>query len=174
MLRRISVLIVSFALVFVVRSDENVKCYMCTSLTHPGCDTDPKTPNIKMEKCTLDSMSDMQKIVQQHNDLRNISYIFDVDNTQQYHAPATMACAKMVLKVKGKDVTVRNCQTAKAETIDPCKAIQRKFSNDISLEFCELCMHDACNGSTIVTPELLLNLVLVLGTVILRSFYNHA
>lgn len=73
---------------------------MCTSLTHPGCDTDPNANNIKTDECTLNHMADMQRIVQQHSDLSNISHIFDVDTAHIYSATPPMACAKMVLKGK--------------------------------------------------------------------------
>ncbi|XP_034186234.1 uncharacterized protein LOC117607084 isoform X1 [Osmia lignaria lignaria] len=172
--RRIPVLIVSFALVLVVRSDQNPRCYMCTSLTHPGCDTDPDANNIKTDECTLNHMTDMQRIIQQHNDLRNISHIFDVDTAHIYSATSPMACAKMVLKVKGKEVIVRNCQTEKTETVDPCKAIERKFPHDITLEYCDMCKHNACNSSTIITSKFLLDLLLVLGTMVFATFYTDA
>ncbi|XP_076686472.1 UPAR/Ly6 domain-containing protein CG9338 [Andrena cerasifolii] len=172
--RRIAVLIVSLALVSVVRSVEILKCYMCTSLTNPGCDTDPKAHNIEPVECTLNHMGELQRTVQQHSGLSAISYIFDVDNSQHHPTAGPVACAKMVLKVNKQDVIVRNCQTAKTETIDPCKAIEGKFSNNYSLQHCELCSHDACNGSMGVSPKILFVLLSAVGTVILGALYNSA
>ncbi|XP_076173200.1 UPAR/Ly6 domain-containing protein CG9338 [Ptiloglossa arizonensis] len=171
--RRIPVLIVGLALVLVVRSDEPLKCYMCTSLTNPGCDTDPKAHNIEPVECTLTHMADWQGTVNQNNDLKAISHIFEVDNFQHSQSPGPMACAKMVLKVNKAEVIVRNCQTAKTETIDPCKAIQGKFSNEI-MQHCDLCMHDACNGSIAPTARILLVLLSLVGSVILGAIYNGA
>lgn len=166
--RKLAVLTVILALVLVVRSDQSLKCYMCTSLMNEGCETDPKAHNLEPVECTLGQMVDWQRNVQQHNVLNAISGIFEVDNLQHYQAtaPRDMACAKMVLKVAGKDVTVRSCQTAKTENIDPCKSIRSKFSNDfLNLEHCDLCMHDACNSSVVSSPRVLFILLSVLGTI---------
>ncbi|XP_076246736.1 uncharacterized protein LOC143186826 [Calliopsis andreniformis] len=173
--RGIVVLVVNLALVLVVRSDEHLKCYMCTSLTNRGCDTDPGAHNIEPVECTLSHMDDWQRTLKQHNTLNAISHIFDVDTSQHYQAAAPMACAKMILRVKKQEITVRSCQTAKTETIDPCKAIQGKYSNDFSkLEVCDLCMHDACNDSIRTSPRILFILVSVVGTIALGAFYNGA
>lgn len=84
--------------VFFDFADEPLKCYMCTSLTNPGCDTDPKAHNIEPVECTLTHMADWQGTVNQNNDLKAISHIFEVDNFQHSQSPGPMACAKMVLK----------------------------------------------------------------------------
>ncbi|XP_043259782.1 uncharacterized protein LOC122401611 [Colletes gigas] len=173
--RRIPVLIVGFALVLVVRSDEKLKCYMCTSLTNEGCDTDPKAHDIKPVECTMKNMVDWQLNVQQYGALSAISRIFEVDNSQQYQTAAPMACAKMVLMVDKQEVTVRNCQTAKTETIDPCRAIQGKFSSDLyRLEHCDLCTHDACNSSVAISARIFLVLLSLVGSVIFGGLYNRA
>ncbi|KZC08921.1 hypothetical protein WN55_00312, partial [Dufourea novaeangliae] len=156
-------------------TDENFRCYMCTSLTNPGCDTDPQAHNIEPVKCTLNNMKDWERTVQQHRVLSSLSHIFDVDHSWNHQAYAPLACAKMVLKVNKTEVIVRSCQTAKTETIDPCKAIQGKFNNDLSsLEHCDLCMQDACNSSIGLTPRIRDVLLSVLGTVILAAIYNGA
>ncbi|XP_016904141.1 uncharacterized protein LOC107992642 [Apis cerana] len=171
--RRIASLIVSLALVLAVRSDEKLKCYMCTSLTDPSCDTDLSTEDIK--ECTLNNMDSFKQRIQQHNDLNKISVIFDVDKSQYYQASAPMACAKMILKVNNRDVTVRTCQTAKTETIDPCKAIEGKVTNNIhDLQSCQLCEQDACNGSISVSPRILLPLLSIIGAMAFASFYKTA
>ncbi|KOC65617.1 hypothetical protein WH47_01652, partial [Habropoda laboriosa] len=156
-------------------ADEILKCYMCSSETHSGCDTDPKAHNIEPVECTLNNMVLWQQAVQQHSVLKQISNIFDVDNSQHYQATAPLACAKMAVKVSDRDVTVRSCQTAKTETIDPCKTIRGKFANDgLNLQFCALCMQDACNSAVTVSPRIFLALLSVLGVRILGGFYNGA
>ncbi|CAK9801623.1 hypothetical protein ANTQUA_LOCUS2929 [Anthophora quadrimaculata] len=173
--RRIAVLIVSLALVSVVCSDEILKCYMCTSLTNAGCDTDPKAYDIEPVECTLNNMVEWQQTVQKHSVLNAMSNIFDVDNSQYYQATAPMACAKMVFNDKKQDVIVRTCQTAKTETIDPCKTIRGKFTSDFfNLQFCELCMQNACNSAVTISPRIFLALLSVLGVRILGVFYNGA
>ncbi|XP_017758439.1 PREDICTED: uncharacterized protein LOC108549532 [Eufriesea mexicana] len=175
MARRIAVLIVSFALVLAVRSDETLKCYMCTSLTNPGCDIDPKAHKIEPVECTVNNMIEWQKSVQRHQILNPISTIFEIDNSQHYQATAPMACAKMTLTVNKQDIIVRNCQTAKTETIDPCKAIGGKVSNDIfNLQHCDLCMEDACNSAITTSPRIFFTLISALGAIVLGSFYNVA
>nr|XP_033340618.1 uncharacterized protein LOC117228753 [Megalopta genalis] len=174
MQRRIAVLIVGLALVSVVRSDD-LKCYMCTSLTEPHCVSDPKAHNIELLECTLTHMYDFQRTLQKQNVSNVISHIFDVDHSSKYPHVGPMACAKMVLKVNKKEVTVRNCQTRKTETIDPCKAIQGKMNDDSSsLEHCDLCMQDACNTSTGLSPRIFVTLLSLAGTVIVGGFYNGA
>lgn len=79
-----------------------------------------------------------------------------------------------LLSVKKEEVVVRNCQIAKAENIDPCKSIQGKMNDFSSLEHCDLCMHDACNTSTGLSPRIFVILLFLLGTVILGGFYNGA
>ncbi|XP_053978208.1 uncharacterized protein LOC128876124 [Hylaeus volcanicus] len=178
MYRRIPVLVVGLVLVSVARSDETLKCYMCTSFSQPGCDTDPKANNIEPTECTLAHMADWQQTVLQHKSLSTISRIFEVDtshSSQQYQAVAPMACAKLILKLNKHEVTVRSCQTAKTETIDPCKTIQGQFNNDlISVEHCELCMEDACNSSIANSARILLVLLSMVGSVILGALYNGA
>ncbi|CAL7943833.1 unnamed protein product [Xylocopa violacea] len=175
MYRGISVLIVSLALVLVVRSEDNLKCYMCTSLTTPGCEKDPHLSNIEPVECTLNHMVDWQRNMQQHQVLGSIPAIFEVDNSQHHPIDVPMACAKMVIKVNQKEVIVRNCQTAKTETLDPCKAISGKLPSAISsLEHCELCSQDLCNSSITISPAIFLTLLSALGAMLLGRFYNGA
>lgn len=77
--------------------------------------------------------------------------------------------------VNNRDVTVRTCQTAKTETIDPCKAIEGKVTNNIhDLQSCQLCEQDACNGSISVSPRILLPLLSIIGAIAFASFYETA
>lgn len=77
--------------------------------------------------------------------------------------------------VNNRDVTVRTCQTAKTETIDPCKAIEGKVTNNIhDLQSCQLCEQDACNGSISVSPRILLPLLSIIGAIAFASFYKTA
>lgn len=77
--------------------------------------------------------------------------------------------------VNNRDVTVRTCQTAKMETIDPCKAIKSKVINNIhDLKSCDLCQQDACNGSISVSPRILLPLLSTIGAIAFASFYKTA
>ncbi|XP_076662104.1 uncharacterized protein LOC143365638 [Halictus rubicundus] len=178
---RIAVIIVGLALVSVVRSDTNLKCYMCTSLINPHCASDPKGHNIELAECTLSRMSEWQRTIHQHNSSSQhnissvISHIFDVDHSRNFKPVAPMACAKVVLKVNKQEVTVRNCQPAKTDTIDPCKSIQGKANGESSsLEHCDLCTHDACNTSPGLSPRIFVTLLSLVGTVILGGFYNGA
>ncbi|KAG7205530.1 hypothetical protein KM043_007508 [Ampulex compressa] len=176
--RNLAAFPIVLALVLAVRSDETLKCYMCTSLTNEGCGTDPKAHNLEPVECTLSKMGEWQRNIQQHNILNSIASIFEVDNTQNYpvSAPKDLACAKMVLKVAGQDVTVRSCQIAKTETIDPCKAIQGKLSNNLlgSMEHCDLCQEEACNGSTLPSPRVFYALLSVLGSLLVGTLYQGA
>ncbi|XP_017876488.1 uncharacterized protein LOC108622885 [Ceratina calcarata] len=179
MYRRNAVLIICLALILVVRSDETLRCYMCTSETTPGCGTDPKAYNIEPEECTVTRMRDwQQRIVKQHNILRPIESIFEVDDSKYSPVAVPMACAKMILKVNKREVVVRNCQMAKTDTIDPCKAIEGKgkLIGDpiMSVEHCDLCESDACNSSDAFSPRILFTLSSILAAVAIANLYNTA
>ncbi|XP_033367031.1 uncharacterized protein LOC117243545 [Bombus vosnesenskii] len=177
MYRRILVLIVNLAFVLTARADKNVRCYVCTSLTHPNCETDPKAHNLELVECTLDQMLDWKLRIQQHKALTWAAPIFDVDDLD-HQLVAPMACAKMILKDKYQNITMRSCQTAKTETVDPCKSINAMIptltTDDKKLEFCELCTEDACNSSITISPTISFTLLSALGAVILGCFYNSA
>ncbi|XP_043591399.1 uncharacterized protein LOC122571554 isoform X1 [Bombus pyrosoma] len=173
MYRRILVLIVSLAFVLTARADKNVRCYVCTSLTHPNCETDPKAHNLELDECTLNHMVDWKLKIQQHKALEWAASIFDVDNLDP-EPVALMACAKMIFKDKYQNITMRSCQTAKTETFDPCKSINTMIPNDKKLEFCELCTEDACNSSITMSPIISFTLLSALGAVVLGCFYNSA
>ena len=85
-------------------TDDKLKCYMCTSLTDPSCDTDLSTEDIK--ECTLNNMDSFKQRIQQHNDLNKIAVIFEVDKSQYYQASAPMACAKMILKGTNREFII--------------------------------------------------------------------
>ncbi|XP_076752419.1 UPAR/Ly6 domain-containing protein CG9338 [Xylocopa sonorina] len=175
MYRRISVLIVGLALVSVVRSEENLKCYMCTSLTHTGCDKDPQASNILPVECTLNHMEEWEQKMKDHQIFGSMPAIFEVDNSQHHPVAVPMACAKMVIKVNLKEVVIRTCQTAKTETLDPCRAISGKLPGSISsLEQCELCSQDACNSSIQISPTIFLTLLSTLGAMLLGGLFNSA
>lgn len=172
-------LIICLALILVVRSDEALRCYMCTSLSHVGCDTDPKAYNIEPVECNVQNMIAWeQRTVLQHEVLRSMQSIFNVDNSQHSPVHVPMACGKMILKVNKEAVVVRNCQTAKTETIDPCKAIEGKgklTGNPImDVQLCELCETDACNSSTALSPRILFTLSSILAAVAIANLYNTA
>lgn len=149
---------------------------MCTSLTSPGCDTDPKAYNIEPVECSLSRMIDWQhRTIMQHDILRSIP-IFEVDNLSHSPVSVPMACAKMILKVNKQEVIVRNCQMAKTETIDPCKAIEAKgtLTGTMNVQHCELCETDACNGSAAVSPTILVTLSSILAAVVIANLRNVA
>lgn len=79
---------------------------------------------------------------------------------------------------KYQNITMRSCQTAKTETVDPCKSINAMIptltTDDKKLEFCELCTEDACNSSITISPTISFTLLSALGAVILGCFYNSA
>ncbi|KAK9310610.1 hypothetical protein QLX08_000153 [Tetragonisca angustula] len=178
MYRRILVLIATLAFVLAVCADKNLRCYMCTSITNPGCETDPQAHNIQLVECTLSSMIDWKHNIQQHNILNSIASIFDVDNSQHHLSVAPMmACAKMIIRVSNSNqtVTVRSCQAAKTENIDPCKAMEGMLAAyNHKLEFCELCTEDACNSSIAISPKIFLTLLSILGVLVLGYSYNNA
>ncbi|XP_076303556.1 uncharacterized protein LOC143221846 [Lasioglossum baleicum] len=174
---RIAVIIVGLALVSVVRSDTNLKCYMCTTSTNPHCASDPKAHGIQLVECTLKLMSEWRDTLQHNKNVSAVvAKIFDVDHPTDFNHVAPMTCAKVVLKVNKKEVTLRNCQIAKTETLDPCKSIQRQVNSNSSssLEHCELCTHDACNTSPGLSSRIFVTLLSFVGAVILGGFYNGA
>ncbi|XP_043516073.1 uncharacterized protein LOC122531867 isoform X1 [Frieseomelitta varia] len=177
MYRRILVLIATLAFVLADRTDKNLRCYMCVSTKNPGCEIDPQAHNIQLVECTLNSMLDWKHNIQQHTMLRSIAPIFDVDDSQHHLSVVPMmACAKMIMRVaNNQSVTVRNCQVAKTENIDPCKTMEGMLAaNNYKLEFCELCTEDACNSSIAISPKIFLTLLSVLGVLVLGYSYNNA
>lgn len=80
-----------------------------------------------------------------------------------------------ILVANNRTVTVRSCQAAKTENIDPCKAMEVMLgANNYKVEFCELCMEDACNSSIAISPKIFLTLLSVLGVLVLGCSYNNA
>ncbi|KAK1132009.1 hypothetical protein K0M31_016151 [Melipona bicolor] len=149
---------------------------MCASIKTSGCETDPQAHNIQLAECTLNSMVDWKHNIQQHTILSSIAPIFDVDNSHHPSVAPMMACAKMIIRVaNNQNVTVRSCQAAKTENIDPCKTMERMLAvNNYKLEFCELCTEDACNSSIAISPKIFLTLLSVLGVLVLSCSYNNA
>ncbi|CAD1472383.1 unnamed protein product [Heterotrigona itama] len=155
---------------------KNLRCYMCASINNPGCETDPQTHNIPLTECTLNSMVEWKHNIQQHTIWNSIAPIFDVDESQYHLSVAPMACAKMIMRVaNNQNITVRSCQVAKTENIDPCKTMEGMLAaNNYKLEFCELCTEDACNSSIAISSKISLTLLSVLAAVLLGCSYNNA
>lgn len=174
-MQREFVFIVVFALVVAVRSEDPVKCYMCATLINENC-RDPKAHDMEPVECTFQEMATWQKSIQSHKLLSPIANIFSVDIIQDHHKmPTDAACAKMDFKVGNQDVTVRSCQSAKAENVDPCKVMEDKLSgNMFSLDYCGLCTEDACNSSVASSPTILYTLFSVFASVMLAAFFHNA
>ncbi|XP_070172664.1 uncharacterized protein [Polyergus mexicanus] len=178
--RRITILLIASALLVAVHSDRVLKCYMCTSLSEKGCGS-AFNSSLQPVECTVKKILEWQRDLQQHRILSKIVSLFGIDEALQ-HSPRTpqdMACAKMVLnvdKVVNQEVIVRMCQTAKTDLIDPCKVMDGKIQKDQlgNMEHCELCPKDACNGTTIVSPEIFYALLSLLGSLIHVAFYHWA
>ncbi|XP_066583143.1 UPAR/Ly6 domain-containing protein CG9338-like [Prorops nasuta] len=152
--RNTAVLLIVFSLVLAVRSEEPLKCYQCNSVMNDGCRMDPKAHKLEPIECTFNNMKSWQKDAQENHLLRPIASIFEIDNVQHYGntVPKEMtSCSKMVFKINGQDVTVRGCQPPKTENIDTCKTTRNKLMNNqiASVEYCGLCDHESCNGSSI-------------------------
>ena len=80
-----------------------------------------------------------------------------------------------ILVANNQNITIRSCQTAKTENIDPCKTMEGMLAgNNYKLEFCELCTEDACNSSIAISPKIFLTLLFVLGALVLGCSYNNA
>ncbi|KYN22441.1 hypothetical protein ALC57_05160, partial [Trachymyrmex cornetzi] len=160
-----------------------LKCYMCTSLSNDGCDSDMRTNSLQPLECTSNNMVEWQRSIQQHNVLNPLARLFEVDDMSQYYqgSPKDTACAKMVIKnkyimyiflVAKQDVTVRTCQTAKTEVIDPCKTMEEKLkvSSLGKMEQCALCLKDACNGTMSLSSKIFYTFLSLFSTLI--AFYH--
>ncbi|KYN32728.1 hypothetical protein ALC56_13007, partial [Trachymyrmex septentrionalis] len=157
-----------------------LKCYMCTSLSNDGCDSDMKTNSLQPIECTGSNMVEWQRSIQQHNILNPLARLFEVDDMLQHYQgpPKDTACAKMVIKSKyifsvaKQDVIVRTCQTAKTEVIDPCKAMEEKLKVSLlgKMEQCALCLKDACNGTMSPSSKIFYTFLSLFSTLI--AFYH--
>ncbi|EZA46964.1 hypothetical protein X777_00556 [Ooceraea biroi] len=129
---------------------------MCTSLSNEACGSDMVGKSLQPVECTGTKMLDWQTSIKQHNVLKLIAHLFEVDDTFQHYqrAPQDMACAKMILDVANTNVTVRTCQAAKTEILDPCKAMKGKLKEGLlgTMKQCTLCVEEACNGTTSLSP----------------------
>ncbi|KAL2735564.1 hypothetical protein V1478_003204, partial [Vespula squamosa] len=140
----------------ILQSHDILKCYMCTSVTDKDCGDDIiKSQTIKPMECTMEEMTKWQNIIQQNKLLTPIFSIFAVDNPQQNKKILkNMACAKVDTKIQGQDkiVTIRSCQTAQAENVDPCTSIEGKLYG--GMEYCGLCEENGCNDSITISPSI--------------------
>ncbi|XP_020281793.1 uncharacterized protein LOC109853786 isoform X3 [Pseudomyrmex gracilis] len=156
------------------------KCYMCTSLTNEGCDyAMSATSSLHPVECTKNNMIHWQRIILQNKQLNPFAKIFDADMPNYtYHQNIPLACAKVILNVENqeKPVTIRTCQTAKTENIDPCKTINQKLKeNSLGImEQCSLCVKDACNDSIVLSSEIIYILATLLGILMHVAFYSWA
>ncbi|KAL6433796.1 hypothetical protein ACFW04_005792 [Cataglyphis niger] len=175
--RRITILLIASALVVAVHSDV-LKCYMCTSLSNDSCGSALTTRSLQPVECTGTKIVDWQRDIQQHRILNKITGLFEIDEALRHYPgiPRDMACAKMIFNVANKEVIVRTCQTAKTDLIDPCETMKAKIQKEQlgKIEQCALCNTDACNGTTIVSPEIFYMLLSLLGTLIHVAFYHWA
>ncbi|XP_046822031.1 uncharacterized protein LOC124425565 isoform X2 [Vespa crabro] len=150
----------------VVRSDDILKCYMCTSVTDKDCGNDiTKSKAIEPTECTMEEMTKWQNTIQQNKLLTSIFSIFAVDNPRHDQSMLkNMACAKVDTKIQGQDkiVTIRSCQTAQALNVDPCTSINGKLGG--GMEYCGLCEENGCNGSITISPSISNIIFIVLGS----------
>ncbi|XP_018359934.1 PREDICTED: uncharacterized protein LOC108759133 isoform X2 [Trachymyrmex cornetzi] len=171
--RVIATLLFTSIFIITVYSDV-LKCYMCTSLSNDGCDSDMRTNSLQPLECTSNNMVEWQRSIQQHNVLNPLARLFEVDDMSQYYqgSPKDTACAKMVIKIAKQDVTVRTCQTAKTEVIDPCKTMEEKLkvSSLGKMEQCALCLKDACNGTMSLSSKIFYTFLSLFSTLI--AFYH--
>lgn len=172
------VLLVFFAVFAIAaRSDGELKCYMCDSLTNPNCGDSSKNENSPLVSCNLTSMRKWYTHILETRDLMNIANLFEVD--QAHHPPhlAVFSCAKMDLKMGSKNVTMRSCQSGKTATMDPCQAIETKLAANPgghSMDFCGLCDTNGCNGAVDVAPPKILQLLFgSLGLMLFQAFRHR-
>ncbi|EFN77330.1 hypothetical protein EAI_14460 [Harpegnathos saltator] len=150
---------------------------MCTSLSNEGCGSELKTNLVQPVECTGQNMLDWQGIIKQHYVLNSIVGLYEVaDPIQHYQSTQDMACSKMTINIENQDVIIRTCQTAKTEIIDPCNIMKVKLKDHHHIEMtkCDLCPTDACNSTTIVSPDILYILLSFLGSLIHVTFYRLA
>ncbi|EGI62569.1 hypothetical protein G5I_09135, partial [Acromyrmex echinatior] len=169
---RIFKIIYLFKIIFSYTEDV-LKCYMCTSLSNNGCDSDMKANSLQPLECTGNNMVEWQRSIQQHKVLNSLARLFEVDDMLQHYQspPKDTACAKMVIKTEKQDVIVRTCQTAKTELIDPCKTMEEKLKVSLlgKMEQCELCLKDACNGMMSLSSKIFYTFLSLFCTLI--AFY---
>ncbi|XP_012272912.1 uncharacterized protein LOC105695692 [Orussus abietinus] len=151
-----------------VGSGVAINCYMCNSVTNAACGKDLDKAELEPVECTAAKMNSWYAKTQDNPILKSIAHLFEVDTPKHYQTVLPdMSCAKMDLTVGGREVTIRSCQTAKTESIDPCKVISSKLSESVvgaavaSVDYCGLCEHDGCNGARALSALPLLLSVLV-------------
>ncbi|KYM81740.1 hypothetical protein ALC53_07733 [Atta colombica] len=165
-----------FASIFIttVYSEDVLKCYMCTSLTSEDCDSDMKTNSLQPLECTGNNMMEWQRSIKQHNVLKPLARLFEIDDTLLYYQSLSKntACVKMFIKIEKQDIIVRTCQTAKTELIDPCKTMENKLKVNMlgTIEQCALCLKDACNGTMSLSSKIFYTFLSLFSTLI--AFYH--
>ncbi|XP_015591888.1 uncharacterized protein LOC107266179 [Cephus cinctus] len=160
--RKVAVLAVVFALA--VGSDGAVKCYMCNTATNSSCGDDIMNSKFKAVECTNENIIRSNAEISSNPLLKQITDILETDTPQQgdIASPDKAACGKMNVMVGDRKVTIRNCQIAKTESVDPCSTIQKKLTEKgqtsntklfPTLDFCNVCEKDACNGKMGMVPK---------------------
>ncbi|KAI4504331.1 hypothetical protein M0802_000802 [Mischocyttarus mexicanus] len=177
--RNFAILFVVLApLILAVRSDDALKCYMCTSVTDKDCNNDIiKSKTIEPKECTMENMIKWQKGIQQNRIIKPVFDIVTFDDPQNHGQSMlkNIACAKVDIKIQGEDklLTIRSCQTAQAENVNPCTSIEGKLHG--AMEFCELCEENGCNGCMTIFPRISYIIFTVLGSfIIARILYKDA
>ncbi|XP_012267408.1 uncharacterized protein LOC105692657 [Athalia rosae] len=151
---------------FAARSDGTLRCYMCNSQSNAACEDPSKDGNLQPVECEPRAMTSWHTEMQRNVALQNIAHLFEVDQPQHFTHLPNVACAKMNLKVGSEKVTLRSCQTAKTDTVDPCRAFKNKLDTDsarnaaVSMDYCGLCDNDACNGAFGLAPPNVLQLLI--------------
>lgn len=184
MYQRIAVLFVAPALIATVHS-EVLKCYMCTSFSNDGCEADTIGKSLQPVECTVTKMLEWQRSILQHEVLSKIAHLFEVDETLQDYRrlPQHLACAKMLFhltkettSVLDTNVTVRMCQAAKTEILDPCTVMNKKLKEGMlgTIKQCTLCTEDACNGATSLSSGIFYILLSFLGIFLHVALYHRA
>ncbi|XP_034934722.1 uncharacterized protein [Chelonus insularis] len=175
----------SFVLVFTlaITSGEALKCYECIAV---GTGTDEcngdivvKSGDKNLVECDLRSMEFFHSRLQDNSALTSISSVFAVDSPKTYRSQTKMpmSCVNIGMKVGPEKVILRTCQTAQTETVKPCAVIRDKikkdFSNTVTVDHCEICEGDKCNGSGIKSTSYIVT-VLPLFISLLGVFYRSA
>ncbi|XP_032668598.1 uncharacterized protein LOC116842886 isoform X2 [Odontomachus brunneus] len=150
---------------------------MCTSLSDKECGSElVPSSTVKPIECTVNNMREWyNKKIKQHNVLDSIKWLFDVEEIQHqdtYQSPK-MACSKMTLNVENQDVIIRTCQTAKTDNFDPCQIMEGKLDSHqlVKMDKCSLCLREACNSTTVMSPDILYIFLSFLGSLIYIALY---
>ncbi|XP_046752658.1 uncharacterized protein LOC124415947 [Diprion similis] len=158
-----------------------LKCHMCSSFSGGDCKDFTKDSYIPLVECDNRALTKWHSEISKAPVLQNIVHVFEIDqpvNQNQNFELVNHACAKMNLKVAGQQYTLRTCQTAKTPSLDPCEVIRTKLQktgvgSEISVDYCDLCTAEGCNGAYGLSPPKMIQLVFgFLGLMLLQA-YQH-